>query len=459
MGEAVPRYNMTILVIDDSETDRIVLQEIFKDKYHVHLCESAEEGLAYLQYSGSKVRLILVDNMMEGMSGLEFLRYCRHDSALAAIPKVMITANDTQEDQIEAFREGAYDYITKPFVQEIIAARVGHIMEISRRSSVFDSVELEYTKKSELDASTSLLNKMSFKSLVVRILESLPDDKEALMVLDIDNFKEINDRYGHLTGDAVINCVAGEMVGVFRKTDILGRFGGDEFVVLMTRLPNVEVAKRKAVELMKNITLSCSKLLNVSVSVSIGLSHSERGDTVETLFGRADQALYEAKNNGKSQVVVYGERVPPIVDDDKPIVLVCGEDPQLYPAIALAFGEGAAFASITSYKELASAFEHYRERIRVICMDTAKKVMEDSDEFYRYILEQGGGERVPILAVCREGNMEQLREAMQLRVKDVLTLPPQMEVIQRRLSRALINAAATSGEMRQTAPQLQGESK
>lgn len=132
-NEIVPQHNVTILVIDDSEFDRAVLQENFQEQYHMKMCESAEEGLAYLKRNAGNVCLILVDNLMPGLSGLEFLRYCQQDSTLNAIPKIMITANDTIEDQVEALNEGAYDYITKPFVKEIFAARINHVMEISHR--------------------------------------------------------------------------------------------------------------------------------------------------------------------------------------------------------------------------------------------------------------------------------------------------------------------------------------
>ena len=137
-GAVAPRHNLTILVIDDNEVDRAILQENFRQFYHIQMCESAEEALAFLSRNKSKVRLILVDNIMPGMSGLEFLRYCREDGDLNAIPKIMITANDTVADQVEAFNAGAYDYITKPFQKEIVVARVKHVMEVICNTPLYD---------------------------------------------------------------------------------------------------------------------------------------------------------------------------------------------------------------------------------------------------------------------------------------------------------------------------------
>lgn len=434
-----PKHNMTVLIIDDSEIDGVILKENFDDLYHIHVCDNAESGLAYLKTNKNKIKLIMVDNVMPGMSGLDFLKYCQQDSSLSAIPKIMITANDTIEDQVEAFKEGAYDYITKPLIKEVVRARVNHVMELSRRTSIFDVVGQGYGQFLEHDSETNLLSKRSFHEMSTRVLEALPENDEALMVLDIDDFKHVNDTNGHLIGDKVIECVAKELQKAFRKTDIIGRFGGDEFAVFMTNIPSRATAKRKAAEISKNVLLNCSKLLNINASVSIGVSFYEPDDTIDIMFARADQALYEAKKSGKGKAVVYGEEVPPIIDDDKPVVLICGEDPQIYSNIALAYGESAAFAQISSFEELIHCFEKYENRIHVVCLDMQKKIMHDSDKFYQYILNMGGGSKIPILAVCKEGNLEQMRSAMELELFSLLLLPAPEDTIQYRLSQAILS--------------------
>lgn len=130
------------------------------------------------------------------------------------------------------------------------------------------------------------------------------------------------------------------------------------------------------------------------------------------------------------------ERPPPIADDSKPVVLVCGENPQLYPAIALAYGNAASFANVTSYAELVHMFRQFGNRIKVVCMDVEKQVEPDADAFHQYILSHGSTARV--IAVFREGNIEQLRKAVQMDVFDVISIPPQNDMIQRKLSRALM---------------------
>lgn len=437
-----PKHNATILVMDNSEEDCVTVQQNLKELYHVHICHNAEAGLAYLKHNMSHVKLIILDNLMSGMSGLQFLKYSRLYPTLRAIPKIMITAHDSIADQVEAFREGAYDYITKPLITEVLLARVNHVMAVSRQSFGLDTIERDYQKIIERDVLTGLLNKIAFHELASRVLQSTPEDQNALMVLDVDNFKQINDEYGHLVGDQVLKCIADELRNALRKTDIIGRFGGDEFTVMMTRIPNHEVVNKKAKTIIKAIVLACANQLNVNTSVSIGIAFSNGTDAEEALFARADQALYEAKNTGKAKAVVYGEKIPPVQDNDKPVVLICSQDPQLYPVIALAYGDNAAFVNITSLNALIAAYEKYHTRIRAICMDMQKKVEKDSKEFYDYIVEHGGGKTTPILAFCKEGNMQQVKQATELDIMDILFLPPHIDIVRHRLS-----AAITRGQL------------
>lgn len=438
--EVQPKYNMTILAIDDDEMSREILKEIFQELYHVHLCESAEEGLAYLQKNMNQVKLILIDNFMPGMSGMEFLRYCKQDPLLKVIPQIMITTSDADADQLEAFYEGAYDYISKPFAKAVVMARVNHVMEISCRTSIFDIIEQKYKQKPELDAATSLLNKVAFSDLSARIIETFSQEKQALFMIDIDDFKKVNDQYGHLTGDKVICCVADELTNAFRKTDLIGRFGGDEFVVLMTKIQSQEIAKIKGIEIIKNVLFSCVKQFNINISISVGLAFSEKKDTLSLLFSRADKALYEAKNTGKGRMVVHGETIPPVSDDGQPIVLVCSKDKQVYSTIALAYGEGAGFLKISSEKELKKTFEKYENRIRIVCIDMRESVPEQLDVMYQYILQKSENGKLLILAICKKGDMKHLRETLDLRIRDVLMIPPQIGTIERILSRSIMEA-------------------
>lgn len=273
------------------------------------MCDNAEEGLAFLSKNAANVRLILVDNFMPGMSGLEFLRHCSQDSTLKSIPKIMITAEDTVDNQVKAFHEGAYDYITKPLVKEIVLARVQHIMDVSRQTSIYDSVEMDYKMQAERDTMTGLLSRTSFLDISTKVIETFPDDTQALFVIDIDNFKALNESYGRKVVDETIEIIAEILKNSFRKTDVMGRFSGDEFIALMIKLPGWELAERKAAELISLINQTCMKVQGIEVNVRIGISLLEKGANIDILLARADQALYEAKRTGKGRTVIYGGKM------------------------------------------------------------------------------------------------------------------------------------------------------
>ena len=442
-GYIIPKYNMSILVIDDDPMSCDILREIFQNTYHVHACASGKEGIEYLRKNTNRVKLVLIDNFMPGMSGIEFLRMCKQDEVLNIIPQIMITSSENEQDQIEAFEAGAYDYITKPFTQEIVVARVNHVMSISRRTSIFDVIEQKYNQKPELDTATQLLSKMTFKGLAERLIETLSNEQHALMVIDIDDFKQVNDQYGHLAGDNVIRCVADELTKIFRKTDLIGRFGGDEFIVLMSKIKGRDMAKIKAAEVIKVVLLSCVKKFNISTSLSIGLAFYERQDTIESLFLRADHALYEAKNSGKGKAVTFGEKVPPIINDDKQVVLIYSKEQQIYSTIALTYGSDAAFVMVQNLDEVKVAFEKLERRIRVICFDMMEQPISKKDDIYRFVLKQGENSGVLMLAICKEGDMHRLKEALELNIHDVLVLPPPIGAIERILSRTLMEAELT----------------
>ena len=166
---------------------------------------------------------------------------------------------------------------------------------------------LEHNKMKNLaerDAMTGLYSKMHTQYLVNQIAS---EGMHALIVLDMDNFKQVNDRLGHLIGDAVILDVALSLQKVFRKSDILGHIGGDEFLVLMKDVDEVKIINDKCLELRKILKRSYTQgdeTVEVSASLGIALS-PEHGQNYKTLFEHADAALYEVKRRGKNNHLIY----------------------------------------------------------------------------------------------------------------------------------------------------------
>ena len=189
------------------------------------------------------------------------------------------------------YEEGGVPFRVTGFLQNITQTYLEH-------SKMKDSVGR--------DAMTGLYSKMHTQHLVNQIAS---EGKHALIVLDMDNFKSVNDKLGHLIGDAVILDVALSLQKIFRKSDILGHIGGDEFLVLMKNIPDEKIINERCLELRKILKRSYTQgneTVNVSASLGIAIS-PQHGKNYQILFEHADAALYEVKRRGKNNHLFYSE--------------------------------------------------------------------------------------------------------------------------------------------------------
>lgn len=181
---------------------------------------------------------------------------------------------------------------------------VGVIVDIDNEKRLRDSL----TEKAERDSLTGLYNKMTAQSGVEHyIAHSEPDILSALMILDIDNFKAFNDTMGHLFGDAILSRISAELKKQFRSSDIIGRLGGDEFIVFLKDIPSPDFAVQKACQLKELFEhFFTEDQLDYHVSCSIGISlYPENGNNFQQLYKNADLALYKAKRDGKNCCCLY----------------------------------------------------------------------------------------------------------------------------------------------------------
>ena len=168
-------------------------------------------------------------------------------------------------------------------------------------------LKLELEKRTQLDALTELLNKRSTENHIRMMLEPKEKDwaKGALMMIDVDNFKRINDSLGHAVGDRVLAEIARIIRTNFRVMDVAGRIGGDEFMVFLRDIADAEAACHSAQRIQSQV-LSAFRELEGSVSLSIGISlYPQHGTTFDALYRAADQALYDVKKHGKGAYRVY----------------------------------------------------------------------------------------------------------------------------------------------------------
>lgn len=168
--------------------------------------------------------------------------------------------------------------------------------------------EIALKERAERDSLTKLLNKASTQHLVTEYLEEREDGSlAAMLLLDLDNFKSINDNYGHLYGDTVLAQIGIGLKKLFRGNDIIGRMGGDEFLILMKDIPNMELVYTRCRQLLENFRPRLEEIapgLNVSCSIGVALI-PDHGISYSDLFRRSDEALYLSKSAGKNTFIVY----------------------------------------------------------------------------------------------------------------------------------------------------------
>ncbi|HCT65213.1 MAG TPA: GGDEF domain-containing protein [Lachnospiraceae bacterium] len=161
-------------------------------------------------------------------------------------------------------------------------------------------------EEANIDRLTGLYNKASTREMIEKFLRQNTNATYAVMMLDIDNFKKINDNFGHVFGDEVIAKMAKRLKSLFKTTDIVGRIGGDEFLVFMPYVPDITIVQARATEILRSFeSFIIDDVENYNVSFSIGIFMGHGGNNFNELYHYADLALYQAKKNGKNQFYFY----------------------------------------------------------------------------------------------------------------------------------------------------------
>lgn len=291
-----------ILIIDDSPAIHALLRARLKDEpVALFSANSGEEGLSMA--AAQTPDLILLDVEMPAPDGFEVCRRLKLDSNLAQIPVIFLTGAASSEEKIRGLELGAVDYITKPFDPAELRARV----RAALRTKFFMDL---LAQKAQIDALTGLWNRNYFEQRFEAELSLSRRSGRplALLMLDLDHFKQINDQYGHPMGDEVLRRMGLLLSEGVRMEDIVCRYGGEEFTIIT---PNVAAG---AVELAERLRASVENMRlsfggqDVRITVSIGVASAiESAD--RSLLEQADAALYRAKQAGRNRVEVASTEV------------------------------------------------------------------------------------------------------------------------------------------------------
>lgn len=298
-----------VLIVDDAPVNINLLRGLLRPHYAVSFATDGPSALALALSTEARPDLVLLDVSMPEMDGHEVCRRLKASPVTSAIPVIFITVQNDEDDQLAGLNLGAIDYITKPFSTHIVLARVKNHIEFALAKQRLDAANaLLDVKNHELelllrtDQLTGLNNRHRLdEALHMGVTQAKRYGRDlSVVLLDVDRFKAVNDTHGHQTGDMLLCCVARTLSGNVRETDILGRWGGEEFLILCpeTPLPVAGVLAERLRALLASTPMPPVQRL----SASFGVAAYQAGEDMPSLLRRADDAMYRAKHNGRNRV-------------------------------------------------------------------------------------------------------------------------------------------------------------
>ena len=304
----------TILVVDDDKLNLSAARKVLSGEYKVIPVVRGTQVLSYLE--NEECDMILLDISMPEMDGFELLRKIRTMENGKDIPVIFLTADNDTETETRCFKEGAIDFIVKPFVPAVMQSRIGRALELEElRRGLADKLEKKTREVSDIksksyqDALTGLWNRAYTENAVNEMISQ--GEKGALFMLDMDNFKAVNDNYGHIAGDETLKIFAGTLKKFAGEGDVLCRIGGDEFMIFVKGVTEKSELGSRAADIISDFQKKFATLsFETECSVSIGIAQTpEDGMEFNKLYNSADKALYYVKQNGKNAYHFFSDKL------------------------------------------------------------------------------------------------------------------------------------------------------
>jgi len=301
---------MKILIAEDDNVTRHILEKsVTEMDFEVVSCKNGHDAWKILQ-SENPPHLLILDWMMPGMDGLEICRKVREQAKEPYTFILLLTSKGEQDDFVKGMEAGADDYVVKPFNHNDLRVRLKAGRRIVELNEELLYVRDNLEKQATHDKLTGLYN----RHFMVEILEkefsrALRHQSDlSCLLLDLDNFKDVNDTFGHTFGDLVLREFSAGLEQNIRKSDISIRYGGEEFMVL---LPNTGIAG--AQNIAEKIRATCEKKRyddghnSTTVTVSIGIASIKQHQLIDDkeIVACADKALYRSKAEGRNRITVY----------------------------------------------------------------------------------------------------------------------------------------------------------
>jgi diguanylate cyclase (GGDEF)-like protein len=290
---------MNILVADDDPVTRLTLEALLTERgYGVWTAVDGEQALSILQREDAP-RLAIVDWIMPGLNGLDLCRKLRELGTRHRIHILMLTVKQDAADLVAGLEAGADDYVRKPFDIDELHARL-------RAAQRLIAVQEQLRARAYVDDLTGVSSRYAIRDLLQKALAHAAREKSpvSIALIDVDRFKNINDTYGHSVGDVALRGVAALMAPCLRTYDVVGRYGGEEFLIVFPGCgaeDAVTLSDRIRSHVASEPITTPNGPLHLTVSAGVATNRGRDMD-LDSLIAAADRALYRAKNAGRNQV-------------------------------------------------------------------------------------------------------------------------------------------------------------
>jgi two-component system, cell cycle response regulator len=303
----------SVLIIDDADSVRYhIISTLKKVALFEHYREARDGIDGFKSLLAAKTDLIICDLEMPRMDGFKFMQMVNSREDLRDIPIIMLTGREDRDLKIKGLEQGACDYVTKPFDAGELVARVKVQLKIKALQDELKRSNELLKELSNTDPLTHLYNRRYLTKVLSSELIRAKRYSESLsfIILDIDNFKKVNDAYGHQNGDTVLSAVAEVVQAGRRCYDIAARYGGEEFVLVLpgTSLAGgITVAQRLREDVRAISFKPPLEQLSITISLGVATFPSAQIEDEDSLIRQADEALYRAKQNGRNRVETMAE--------------------------------------------------------------------------------------------------------------------------------------------------------
>jgi diguanylate cyclase (GGDEF)-like protein len=292
----------SILIVDDQEANVQLLEQMLREAGYRCITSTMDPHAVCELHRKNHYDLILLDLQMPGMDGFQVMEGMKEIETDGYVPILVVTAQPGHK--LRALTSGAKDFVAKPFDLVEVKMRIHNMLEVRLLYKQLEHYSREMESLALHDELTGLPNRRLLMDRLSLAIAHARRNKRtmAVMYLDLDGFKQINDTLGHDAGDMLLSMVAARLVAAVRQEDTVARLGGDEFVIALWELNHADGVAKLVSKVIQAVSQPYTiQGRDVSITVSVGVSiYPTHGEEVETLMKSADLALYEAKRTGKN---------------------------------------------------------------------------------------------------------------------------------------------------------------